>query len=209
MSRGVKLPTAIYGSLEIALNRYIAGDERALARCAELAGRSLRIDFSDLGLTMVFVAVGHGMQVMPSSDAAPDVRLEGTSTAFARIFFAGAEEGLTGGALRIEGDVGVAQQFARLFASVDFDIGDWLDARFGPVPAYFIGRGLRGGAAFARRAADQLSLDTAEYLREETRDVAGTREHAAFADAVDTLRDDADRLQARVKRLAARQRGVR
>ncbi len=204
MNRGARLPSAIYGSLEIGLNRYIASDDRALERCAGLAGKSLQVDFSDLGMTMVFVATGHGIQIMPASEGAADVRLDGKSTAFARIFFAGAEEGLTGGALRIEGDVGVAQQFARLFASVDFDIGDWLDARLGPVPAYFFGRGLRSATAFARRAVDTLSLDAAEYLREETRDVVGTREHARFAGAVDTLRDDADRLQARVRRLPAR-----
>lgn len=200
----MRLPTAAYGALEIALNRYIASDDLAFERCTALAGKSLRVDLGDLGLTLVFVATSHGLQIMSDAESAPDVRLEGKSRAFARIFFAGAEEGLTGGALRIEGDAGVAQQFARLFASVDFDIEDWLDARLGPVPARFVGRGLRGAVAFARRAADELSLDAAEYLREETRDVVGGREHAVFADAVDMLRDDTDGLAARVKRLAAR-----
>lgn len=201
----MRLPSAAYGALEIALNRYIASDDHAFDHCVALAGKSLQVDFSDLGLTLVFVVTDHGLQVMPVAEGGPDVRLQGSSRAFARIFFAGAEEGLTGGALRIEGDVGVAQQFARLFASVDFDIEDWLDARLGPVPARFVGRGLRGAMAFARRAADTLSLDTAEYLREESRDVIGGREYAVFADAVDMLRDDTDRLAVRIKRLAARQ----
>lgn len=204
MNSGVKLPTAAYGALEIALNRYIASDDHAFERCLALAGKSLQVDFSDLGLSMVFVVTSHGLQIMPAAESTPDVRLQGKSSAFARIFSAGAGEGLTGGALRIEGDVGVAQQFARLFASVDFDIEDWLDARLGPVTAHFLGHGLRGAAAFARRAADHLTLDAAEYLREETRDVIGRREHAVFADAVDTLRDDTERLAARVQRLAAR-----
>src|SRR5699024_4816537 len=105
-----------------------------------------------------------------------------------------------------EGDVGIAQQFARLFASVDFDIEDWLDARLGPVPAHVLGRGLRGAMALGRRAADHLSRDTAEYLREETRDIIGRREHAAFVDDVDELRADSERLAARIRQLAGRQR---
>lgn len=200
----MKLPTAAYGALEIALNRYISSDEHALEHCAALSGKSLQVELSDLGLTLVFVATSHGLQVMSAAETEPDVRLEGKGQAFARVFFAGAEEGLTGGAFRIEGDVGVAHQFARLFTAVDFDIGDWLDNRVGPVPAYFMARGLRGAAAFARRAADTLTLDAAEYLREETRDVVGVREYSAFADAVGGLRDDTDQLAARIKRLAAR-----
>ncbi|HLQ86068.1 MAG TPA: SCP2 sterol-binding domain-containing protein [Salinisphaeraceae bacterium] len=196
------LPTAAYGALEIALNRYIGSDERALARCAELSGRSLQIDCSDLDLTLVFVATVHGMQVMAGAESPADVRLTGQSRDFARVFFAG-EEGLSGSALRIEGDVGIAQQFARLFTAIDFDLGDWLDARLGPVPARFIGLGLRGAGAFARRAAATLPEDLAEYLREETRDVIGSREHAAFAARVNRLRADSEHLRTRIRRLAA------
>src|SRR5699024_867333 len=143
---------------------------------------------------------------MPQAEGGADVRLEGTSRAFARIFRVGAEEGLTGGALRIEGDVGVARRFTQLFASVDFDIGDWLDARLGPVPARFIESGLRNTAGLARRAADTFVTDTAEYLREESRDIIGARAHAAFADAVNRLRADTDRLAARISHLATRNR---
>lgn len=203
----MKLPTVAYGALEIALNRYITSDDYAFERCEALAGKSLQVDLSDLELTMVYFVTAHGLQIMAAPETPPDVRLQGTSSAFARIFFAGAEEGLTGGALRIEGDVGVAQQFARLFTAVDFDIEDWLDARVGPVPAHFLGRGLHGAMRFARRAADNLSRDSAEYLREETRDVIGEREHGTFADDVDRLRDDTDRLAARVARLE-RRRGL-
>lgn len=200
----MRFPTAAYGALEIALNKYIGSDAQALQRCAALAGKSLLIELTDLGVTLVFFATDHGMQVMAAPETEPDVRLQGKSQAFARVFFAGAEEGLTGGAFRIEGDVGVAHQFARLFTLVDFDIGDWLDERVGPVPAYFLTRGLRGAKAFASRAADTLTLNTAEYFREETRDVVGTREHASFADAVTELHADTDRLAARIKRLTVR-----
>jgi len=200
----MRLPTAAYGALEIALNRYIASDEFAVQRCSALTGKSLQVDFSDLDLTLVFIVTTHGFQVMSAPEARPDVRLEGSSRAFARIFLAGGEEGLTAGGLRIEGDVGIAQQFARLFASVDFDFEDWLDARLGPVPARFLGLGLRSAVTLGRRAADNLSRDTAEYLREETRDIIGGREHAAFADEVDELRTDTEQLAARIRRLAGR-----
>ena len=92
-------------------------------------------------------------------------------------------------------------RFADLFASVDFDLTDFIDARLGPVPAYFIGKGLKQARALFSRAASELPGQTAEYLREETRDVIGAWEHEKFAAEVETLRDDAERLAARLRRL--------
>jgi ubiquinone biosynthesis protein UbiJ len=195
------LPTPALGAAEIALNRYLGNDPRALARCEDLAGRSLELRFSDLQLRLVFIAERHGMQLRGASDTEADVCLTGTSTAFGRILFSGGREGITGGGLRIEGDVGVAQRFSDLFASVDFDLADIIDARLGPVPAYFIGQGIKQARALFSRAAREFPEQTAEYLREETRDVIGPWEHEKFVTEIETLRDDAERLAARVTRL--------
>ena len=195
------LPTPALGAAEIALNRYLGSDPRALALCEDLAGRALELRFSDLGLRLVFIAESHGMQLRGTPETEADVCLTGTASAFGRILFSGGREGITGGGLRIEGDVGVAQCFADLFASVDFDLTDFIDARLGPVPAYFIGKGLKQARALFSRAASELPEQTAEYLREETRDVIGAWEHEKFAAEVETLRDDAERLAARLRRL--------
>jgi len=195
------LPTAALGAIEIALNRYTAADSRALARCEKLAGHTLAVRFSDLGFALVFVAERHGMQVRGPVGEANDVTLTGRSTSFGRILFSGGKEGLTGGGLRIEGDIGVAQQFADLFADVDFDITDIIDARLGPVPAYVVGRGLRMARGLFSRAARELPEQAAEYLREETRDVIGGWEHEQFAGAIETLRDDTERFEARLRRV--------
>ena len=195
------LPTPALGAAEIALNRYLGSDPRALALCENLAGRALELRFSDLGLRLVFIAESHGMQLRGTPESEADVCLTGTASAFGRILFSGGQEGITGGGLRIEGDVGVAQRFADLFASVDFDLTDFIDARLGPVPAYFIGKGLKQARALFSRAARELPEQTAEYLREETRDVIGGWEHEKFMTEVETLRDDAERLAARVRRL--------
>lgn len=201
MSGYRSLPGPALGAAEIALARYLGHDTAALARCAELAGRSLELRLSDLGLALVFVAERHGMQLRGSVEAPADVTLTGASTAFGRILFSGGREGLMGGGLRIEGDVGVAQRFADLFSQVDFDLADVVDTRFGPVPAYVVGRGLAGVRALVSRAAREVPAQVAEYLREERGDAIGSWEHERFAGEVETLRDDVERLAARVTRL--------
>ena len=61
--------------------------------------------------------------------------------------------------------------------------------------------GLRGLFGWGRRSAATLTLDTAEYLREETRDLARRVDAEEWMDAVDTLREDTDRLEARLRRI--------
>ncbi|MDA3919154.1 MAG: SCP2 sterol-binding domain-containing protein [Salinisphaera sp.] len=199
------LPTPALGAAEIALNRYIGQDPRALERAAALAGRSLTVCFSDFRLAVTFIAETHGMQLVGLPEGEPDVRLTGRSTAFGRVFFASRDAGrgqsIAGAGLRIEGDIGIAQQFADLFAGVDFNLGDLIDARLGPVPAYFAEQGLKTARSFFGRLRRELPEQAAEYLREESRDVIGGWEHERFADDVATLRDDVERIAARVRRL--------
>lgn len=194
------LPSPARGAAEIALNRYLSADPAALERAAALAGRSLSLCLSDLGLAVTFVAERHGIQVVGLPETEPDVRLTGRSSAFARVFFSGGGHGIVGAGLRIEGDIGIAQQFADLFAKVDFDLGDVLDTRFGPVAGHLLERGLKSAGALFSRLRVELPVQTAEYLREETRDVVGRWEHERLADEVAGFRDQVERAGARLRR---------
>jgi len=197
----MKLPSALLGALEIGINQYLSGDSEALKRCAALQGRSLAVHLTDLDLEFVFLPHANGLQLVDQLSDAADVRLSAKLPVFARTLFAGDESSVLGAGLRIEGDVGLAQGFARMFQHVDMDLEDWLEPRVGEMPARFLGQALRGASAFARRAASTLSLDTAEYLREESRDLVHREEVADWTHAVDRLRADADRLDARMRRL--------
>src|SRR5207342_482323 len=52
-----------------------------------------------------------------------------------------------------------------------------------------------------REAGGSFATSAAEYVTEESRDVVGRDELNAFHDDVDTLRDDVERIAARVARL--------
>ena len=79
----------------------------------------------------------------------------------------------------------------------------------GDVAAHEVARHARSARDWAREALESLSADLAEYLVEESRMVAEGRELARFADAVDALRDDLERLDARVAALSRRAEGGR
>lgn len=198
------LPAPLRATAEITLNRYIGADTRALDRAGALSGASLVVCFTDLGLAVTFIGERHGLQVAGLPEDTPDVCLTGRSTHFARIFFSGGRGGLLGAGLRIEGDIGVAQQFADLFSSVDFDLGDLLDGYFGPVLGGVMERGAREARQLLSRLRHELPEQLVEYLQEETRDLVGRREYGQWAGEVDDFRDQAERLGARVKRIERR-----
>ena len=67
-----------------------------------------------------------------------------------------------------------------------------------------LARAFASGLAAVRRGAKHAAEDGADWLRDEARLTPSRAEIEVFLDAVDALRERADRLQARVDALAAR-----
>jgi ubiquinone biosynthesis protein UbiJ len=109
-----------------------------------------------------------------------------------------------GGRVEVSGDATVGQRFAESFKALDLDWEEPLAKTFGDVAGHHMAKFVRSAAAFGMRASDSFSHSLSEYLTEETGWVLGRNELNDFYDQVDELREDVDRLEARVKRLRRR-----
>ena len=83
----------------------------------------------------------------------------------------GAEERLRGSGIRIAGDAEVAQRFRELLQQAQPDFEEELSRVIGDVAAHQLANFARGFFDWGRKAADSLSMNVAEYLQEEGRDV--------------------------------------
>ena len=83
------------------------------------------------------------------------------------------------------------------------DLEEELAAVVGDVAARRVANLARGVLALGRSATDSLATSVAEYLQEEGRDVPARVEVEEFLRDVDQLRDDVERLEARLARLGA------
>ena len=101
----------------------------------------------------------------------------------------------------ITGEVMVAQRLQVVMRRLRIDWEELLSRYVGDVGAHEMARHARSGWQWGTRAVESLMRDCAEYLVEEVRRLAEPHEVRAFADAVDDLRDDVERLQLRVQRL--------
>jgi ubiquinone biosynthesis protein UbiJ len=194
----------LLAGIEKLLNRSLPRSPRAQALAVALAGRSLAVEMTGAG-TLVVSSTGERIRIEPGTAAAADARV--TAGPFSLLALAAGQSQTlpqTGAAIR--GDSDVAQKFSELLGLLRPDPEEELALLVGDAPAHHLGRLARGAAAFARRAARTGVTNLAEYLAHERRDLVPKAEARQLLDGVDALRDDVDRLEARLEHLAQRLR---
>ncbi|HEY6641741.1 ubiquinone biosynthesis accessory factor UbiJ [Povalibacter sp.] len=187
--------------LESVLNRNIAASATARSLCNRLAGKVMAIKFTGLPLTIQFESDGERMKLETAATGTPSAALTGTPLSLLQLASPRPEAALRTGAVHIEGDAEVAQTFSELLKHARPDLEEELSRVIGDVAAHQVGNFARSALTFGRRAADTFAQNVAEYLQEEGRDLPTRVEADEFIAGVDKLRDDVDRLEARLARL--------
>ncbi|HQW63959.1 MAG TPA: SCP2 sterol-binding domain-containing protein [Pseudomonadota bacterium] len=191
------------GALEEVLNRTLALDPASAQRIAPLEGRSVELSWSaaDLGLRL---DVNDGrLRVGPRARGpAPDLSVASTLSGLAGMLLPGAAGGgLPTGKVQMSGDADLARRLSQLAERFEPDLEEAFARRFGIAFGPQLARGLRSAFDWARESSGSLARDAASYVRDERGDVAARAELDGFHDEVDHLRDDVERLAARVAKL--------
>ena len=200
----MKLPPLLLAGLEIAINRYLAMDSDSLTRLGELRGKVIAVELRGLNVTLHRAPHGGGIQLLNDFAATPDTVISGTPVALARAGVGGDRSTLFAGDVEIRGDVPLGQRFEAVLRGIDIDWEEQLSRVVGDVVAHQVGNLVRDTLDWGAKCADTLGRDLGEYLQEERRQLPHGEEVEAFVLAVDKLRDDTARLEARLKRLRDR-----
>lgn len=199
-------PALLCAAVEVALNRYLALEAGALAACASLSGRAIELHTRapDWSFYIEFHAGGVRVGAEPAGTA--DVCVSGEVRTLMRLAWTAAQSGDSGipQGLQVDGDVELLHRFNRILAGVGFDPEEFAARFLGDAAAHRAVDGLRSLLGWTRRSLDTLGLDTAEYLREETRDLAKAADVEDWTMQVERLRDDVARFEARLRRAEAR-----
>ena len=205
-------------ALEAALNRAVALDPDTRDALQPLDGRSvvLALDAAETPLAMRLLVEGDRLRVGPvDAEQTPDLAVRSTLGGVLSFGMQSLLPKLLGkrdddeaavpvGRMRIEGDAELARRLQRLAERFDPDWQQPFTAMFGDVLGVQIANGVAAALRQARVGGQKFAETAAEYLTEESRDVVPRAELDAFHDDVDTLRDDAERLAARIARLKKR-----
>jgi ubiquinone biosynthesis protein UbiJ len=190
--------------LESVLNRNISASSRARELCRRLDGKTLALHVAGVRASVYFHAQGEAISIASRSEVEPAATLSGSPLALLKLAGAAPESAIRGGGVHISGDAEVAQTFRDLLNRARPDLEEELARVIGDVAAHQVGNAVRGVVSFGRRAADTFAQNVAEFLQEEGRDVPSRTEAEEFTAGVDHVRDDVDRLEARLALLERR-----
>ena len=188
--------------LEAALNRALALDEPTRERLVALEGRRIGIELRGANLALALLVREGRLRVGPHWDAPADLNMRASPGSLLAFALRRSDSTVPPGKVDISGDAELARSVEKLLRDFQPDVEEAFAQTFGDVLGVPIARGLRQAFNFARESTLALTQNAAEFLREESRDLIAAAEMEQFLDDVDGLRERADRLDARVQRLA-------
>jgi ubiquinone biosynthesis protein UbiJ len=199
-----RLGSSIEAVIESALNNYIALDPELPAKLEGFAGKVICLDIVGSGQKLYLAVHNRHIEVNSSYDHEPDVILRGSVMALFKMSLQrNVAPLLLKGEVEIIGNMRLGRAFKALLADMHIDWEEQLANRTGDVIAHELFKNARKFVDWGKRSAESITMDVSEYLQEESRDVVTAAELQTFYAAVDDLRTDTDRLQAKIDNMIA------
>ncbi len=183
------------------LNRNIAEITPARELATQLDGKTVAIRVRDTALAMYFVFDQDLVILTTEFDADPDVAITGSLVTLAKMVGGAGSQAIRDGDVDLTGDAGTAQRFQALLDHARPDVEEELSRVIGDVAAHQLAKFAHGLGDWARAARSTMGENVREYLQEEHRDLPTRYEVEKFSQRVSVLRDDVERVAARLKRL--------
>jgi len=207
------MAAAIERLLDHAVARALADSPRATELIEALRGRRLSIQVTGTPLRALIESTGSTLKLLHLAPAAGDPAAHADATIIGAPLSLLALTGddpqavIRRGDARIEGDAEIAQQFRELGLLLRPDLESGIARLLGRSGAHIAMRGLRAAADWTRTAAWTQVRNTAEYLAHESGDLVSRPEAEHYLRGVEQLREQLDRLEARLQIIERRAGG--
>ena len=187
-------------AIENLLNRNLPRSPRARELASALVGKRVRVEARDFRWVVIAESLNTSIRLTRESTDGqpPDADISGSLLNLAALASSHPEEVIQRGDVTIRGDAEVAQKFRELAMLLKPDVEEELSRLIGDSPAYQALRLVRLATGFGRRAAQTGVRNVAEYLAHERGDLVPRAEAEDFYRGVERLREDLDRVEARV-----------
>jgi ubiquinone biosynthesis protein UbiJ len=194
--------------LDRAVARAMAESPRAAAILAHLQGRRLAILISGTPSATVIESTGRTLKAWRCVDAdaraAAHATISGALLSLLALAGTDTQAPIQRGDVRIDGDAEIAQQFRELGLLLRPDLEAGMARVLGRSGAHMAMRGMRAALDWTRAAAWTSVRNLAEYLAHETGDLVSRPEAEHYLRGVERLRDQLDRIDARLLLLERR-----
>ena len=192
---------ALFQPLTVLVNRQISVTTPAREICENIAGSVVAVQVKDSPLALYFHIHADRLSLSGRYEQDPDVLISGSLLSLGKLATPDAADAIRDGSVELHGDARVAQEFQRLLQYGKPDLEEELSTIIGDTAARNVGELTRKVLAWGDDVRKTMRQNVSEYLQEESRAVPSRVEAEQFRDDVNTLRDDVDRLEARLRTL--------
>jgi ubiquinone biosynthesis protein UbiJ len=194
----------IYATIELALNHTISLDPQGKNLIKRFQGKVIKLEILNPNISIYILAQADNFILLENYEGKADTIIRARLLDLIQISFKTADEknqAVFNKQIIIEGDIGLGQQFQSLFNKLDIDWEEHLSHISGDIIAHQLFSTGKQFLSWGNRTKQTLSLDVAEFLQYETRDLIEKREVDLFLNEIDNIRNAYDRLEARINRL--------
>ena len=189
--------------LQQLLNNLLRQDPETLNELPALAGKVIQVELLNTAQPAINLLIEErGIRIETEYVGDADVLIRATPlNLLAYLRASGEGRPAVAGNLEIRGDLGLAQDFQRLMRGFEIDPEEQAARLLGDTLARKAANAAHISAGFLRQLKNKIELDLSEYALYETELLPERDEIEHFNQAVDTLRDDVERLKQRVYKL--------
>jgi ubiquinone biosynthesis protein UbiJ len=189
--------------LESVINRYLALDPEVPDRLAAFSGKVIKLEMSGINKVFYLFPNDRGIKVKTDYEGSADTVLSGSPVSLFKMgLVSNTAELLLKGEVEISGDTKLGHQFRNVLAQMDIDWTEPLAELVGDSLAHQLQQSAKKLGSWGKDTVTSVTRSVSEYLQEESCDVVTQTELEIYNDAVDRLREDVDRLQAKIRSLS-------
>jgi len=187
---------------ESAVNKYLSLDPEISEQLSEFEGRCIAIEISTPPIKLFCFPRAGGLSLQTVYEGEADCKIAGSLMGILKMIRSeNPAEILSSGEVSITGDSRLAQDFSDTLSQMDIDWEELLSKLTGDFAAHRIGNVVRQGQHWLLDSMKAFRQDSTEYLQEESGILPTRIEIEKFIHDVDVLRDDVERLDAKIRKL--------
>jgi ubiquinone biosynthesis protein UbiJ len=179
------------------VNHVLRSAPLAMQRLRKHAGRTVAVRVGPMETAYTIQTTGQVARAVADASRDLDVRI----SPFLLPRLAAGEEAAYR-EIEMSGDMELAHEISAIARALDWDFEEDLSRVVGDIAAHRIGNGVRAARRWSRDSALRMAQGAAEYWTEESPLIASRVKIEDFVSQVARLRDDVERLEKRIDRLA-------
>lgn len=184
--------------IETFINQVLKLDPPSLTALAQLSGKVIQLELTAIPFNIIIVPTQDGIHLKDDYQDHIDTTIRGAPFTLLALLQQPQINLANHPEVQVSGDIHTAQQLITCLKHLHIDWEEHIARWLGDTPAHHLGHFWRQSQTQVQKQLQSWQLNVSEYVQEEARYLPAQGEVNVFLNAVDTLRDDVERLEQRI-----------